>query len=65
MYEVDSRFGRSDMTIEEKSELLAKIHDVPKEVIRKEYSSAADMQMPELRIWQYINSCIYKRKGRI
>ncbi len=65
MYEVDSRFGRSDISIKEKSELLAKIYDVPEEVVYNEYSNAANMQMSELRIWQYINCCVYKQKGVI
>lgn len=65
MYEVDMRFGRSDVGIKEKVHLMARIHNVPDEVVWNEYYEISNMQMTELRIWQCINSCLYKQKGVI
>ena len=65
LYEVDMRFERSDVSIKEKVQLLAKIHNVPDEVVWNEYCEISDMQMTELRTWQLVNSCLYKQKGVI
>ena len=59
------RFERSDIPIRGKIQLLAKIHNVPDEVVWNEYYEISDMQMTELRTWQLINSCLYKQKGVI
>ena len=65
LYEVDMRFGRSDISIKEKVQLMAKIHDVPDEMVWNEYYEISNMQMTELRNWQLINSCLYKQRGVI
>ena len=65
LYEVDMRFERSDISIKEKVQLLAKIHNVPDEVVWNEYYETSNMQMTELRTWQLINSCLYKQRGVI
>ena len=65
LYEVDMRFERSDISIKEKVQLLAKIHNVPDKVVLNEYYEISDMQMTELRTWQLVNSCLYKQKGVI
>ena len=59
------RFERSDISIKEKVQLLAKIHNVPDEVVWNEYYEISDMQMTELRTWQLVNSWLYKQKGVI
>ena len=65
LYEVDMRFERSDISIKEKVQLLAKIHNVPDAVVSNEYYEVGDMQMTELRTWQLVNSCLYNQKGVI
>ena len=65
LYEVDMRFERSDISIKEKVQLLAKIHNVPDEVVWNEYYETSNMQMTELRTWQLINSYLYKQRGVI
>ena len=65
MYEVDMRFGRSDISIKEKVQLMAKIHDVPDEMVWNEYYEISNIQMTELRTWQLVNSCLYNQKGVI
>ena len=59
------RFERSDIPLTEKVQFLAKIHNVPDEVVWNEYYETSNMQMTELRTWQLINSCLYKQKGVI
>ena len=59
------RFGRSDLGIKEKVQLMAKIHNVPDEVVWNEYYEISDMQMTELITWHCVNSCLYKQKGVI
>ena len=65
LYEVDMRFERSDISIKEKVQLLAKIHNVPDEVVWNEYYEISNIQMTELRTWPCVNSCLYKQKGVI
>ena len=65
LYEVDMRFERSDIPLTEKVQFLAKIHNVPDEVVWNEYYEISNMQMTELRTWQLVNSCLYKQKGVI
>ena len=66
LYEVDTKkFEGSDIPIRGKIQLLAKIHNIPDEVVWNEYYEISDMQMTELRTWQLINSCLYKQKGVI
>ena len=65
LYEVDMRFERNDTSIKEKVQLLAKIHNVPAEVVWNEYCEISNMQMTELRTWQLVNSCLYKQRGVI
>ena len=65
MYEDVIRFERSDISIKGKVQLLAKIHNVPDEVVWNEYYEISDMQMTELRTWQLVNSCLYKKRGVI
>ena len=66
LYEVDAKkFEGSDIPIRGKIQLLAKIHNIPDEVVWNEYYEISDMQMTELRTWQLVNSCLYKQKGVI
>ena len=65
LYEVDMRFGRSDISIKERGQLMAKIDDVPDEMVSNEYYEISNIQMTELRTWQLVNSCLYKQKGVI